>query len=228
MKPAHRLILIPICFLSAGVAPLAAQTAPASPELSGARIDGRTQIEILSRRLLETDSATATIEKWCADHCMAAPAKIVARRVLSSEKTPDAETRRRLRADNGEIIRYRHVQLVCGKHILSEADNWYVPSRLPAEANVMLETGDTPFGKAIRSLGPRRKTIASRNLWPPPPAKADVNAPTAEPIDPPRFLLEYRALILTPDQTPVSEVSERYTRELLDFTGCDASTSAAP
>jgi hypothetical protein len=228
MKHVHRLILIPLCVLSAGVGPLAAQTAPASPELLRARIDGRTQIETLSRRLLETDSATATIEKWCADHCMAAPAKIVARRVASPEKTPDAETRRRLRAESGEIIRYRHVQLVCGKHILSEADNWYVPSRLPAEANVMLETGDTPFGKAIRSLRPGRQTIASRNLWPPPPAKPGVNAPTAEPVDPPRYLLEYRALILTPDQTPVSEVNERYTRELLDFTGCDAPKNAAP
>ncbi len=227
MKQDQSLILIPICFLLAGVASLNAETAPTSSELSRVQNDSRTQIETLSRRLLEADSATATIEKWCADHCMAAPPKIVARRIASPEKTPDSETRRRLKAENGEIIRYRHVQLICGKHILSEADNWYVPARLPAEANVMLETGDTPFGKAIRSLHPKRQTIASKNLWSPPSAEPGVTAPTTGQIDPPRYLLEYRALILTPDQTPISEVSEHYTRELLDFEGCDSSVSVA-
>lgn len=219
MKRAQSLILTPLCCLFAGVAPLMAQTAAGPPGLSPARIDDRTQIEILNRRLLEADSATATIEKWCADHCLASPAKIVARRVASPEKTPDAETRRRLLAENNEIIRHRRVQLMCGEHVLSEADNWYVPARLPAETNVMLETGDTPFGKAIRSLHPRRQTIMAKLMWSPAPG---------EQSRPPPYLLEHRALILGQDQTPISEVDEHYTRELLDFGACDAPASAHP
>lgn len=144
---------------------------------------------------------------------MASPAKIIAKRVAGAEKTPDPETRWRLGAVHGETIRYRRVQLMCGKHILSEADNWYLPARLPAETNVMLETGDTPFGKAIRSLHPERQTIMAKVLWS--PAAAEQSAP-------PPFLLEHRALILGHDQTPLSEVVERYTRELLDFGKCDA------
>lgn len=212
MKPAQGLILIPICFFTAGVSPLMAQTAPKSPEPAHARINARAEIENLSRRLQESNSATTTIEKWCADHCMAFPAKIVARRVAGAEKTPDPETRRRLGAGNGDTIRYRRVQLMCGKHILSEADNWYLPARLPAETNVMLETGDTPFGKAIRSLHPKRQTIMAKVLWSPTPAQQS---------GPPPYVLEHRALILGQNLTPLSEVAERYTRELLDFGKCE-------
>ena len=32
-----------------------------------------------------------------------------------------------------EPVAYRHVRLRCGDHVLSEADNWYVPSRLTPE-----------------------------------------------------------------------------------------------
>ena len=228
MKPAQSLILIPICLFSACVSPLMAQTAPKSPEPAHARINAGVQIENLSRRLLEADSATATIEKWCADHCMAFPAKIVAKRLGGPEKTPDPETRQRLRAENGEIIRYRRVQLMCGQHILSEADNWYLPSRLPAEINVMLETGETPFGKAIRSLHPRRQTIMAKVLWSPAPTEPGLRTKPAEPSGPPPILLEHRALVLGQDQTPLSEVDERYTRELLDFGQCDAPDPPRP
>ena len=218
MKPAASLFLIPLGLMSAGAGPSIAETArPALPQ-SRSRIEASALIESLNRRLLESQSATATLEAWCADHCMARPAKIVARRIAGIERTPDPETRRRLGAVNGETVRYRHVQLMCGEHILSEADNWYVPARLPAEANIMLETGDTPFGKAIRSLRPTRLTISAEILWAPPTAVASAS----DEINPPRYLVEHRALVLTQDRTPVSEVDERYTREVLDFGECQA------
>ena len=224
MKPLPGLFLISLGFSLAGDPPLMAQPTSPSPAPAPAEERSWELIERLNSQLLGSDSATATLQQWCADHCMAAPAKIVARRITGIERAPDPETRRRLRAENGETIRYRHVQLVCGRHVLSEADNWYVPARLPAEANLMLETGDTPFGKAIRSLRPRRETISAKILWsPPPPAPGAVRA---NQIDPPPYLVEHRALIRTADQTPVSEVDERYTREILDFGTCETSAPA--
>lgn len=224
MKHLQNLFLISLGFLSTGDAAPMAHPVPRSSTPVPAEERSIELIERLNGQLLKADSATATLQQWCADHCLATPAKIVARRITGTERAPDPETRRRLKAENGESIRYRHVQLVCGKHILSEADNWYVPARLPAETNLMLETGDTPFGKAIRSLRPRRETISAKILWSPPPAAP--GAVHAAQIDPPPYLVEHRALILTADQTPVSEVDERYTREILDFGACETAGPA--
>lgn len=216
MKAAASLFLIPLGLISMSAAPLMAQSALPASKRSRLPVEAGALIDSLNRQLISAQSATATLEDWCAKHCMASPAKIVARRLSGIEKSPDPETRRRLEADHGETIRYRRVQLMCGEHILSEADNWYVPARLPAEANIMLETGDTPFGKAIRSLRPARQTISAEILWTPP----SQSAAAGPVVDPPRYLVEHRALILTPDRTPVSEVDERYTSEILDFGAC--------
>jgi hypothetical protein len=35
-----------------------------------------------------------------------------------------------LGVDPDEPVRFRRVPLKCGDHVLSEAENWYVPSRL--------------------------------------------------------------------------------------------------
>ena len=222
MKPAARLFLIHLSFCSASGATAIAQTPPLPQDPFLARVETLALIETFNGRLLAAASATATLEKWCADHRMASPAKIIARRMTASEQEPgqeaSPETRRRLKAENGETIRHRHVQLMCGAHILSEADNWYVPARLPAEANLMLEAGDTPFGKAIQSLHASRRTIEAKILWSPLPEGWEMAAPATDaPFTPPHYLIEHRALLLTPDQTPISEVDEHYTREILDF-----------
>ena len=218
MKAATGLFLIPLGLISLSVTPMMAESAPPASKRSRLPVETAALIDSLNRQLISAQSATATLEDWCANHCMARPAKIVARRLSGIERAPDPDTRRRLGADKGEVVRYRHVQLMCGEHILSEADNWYVPARLPAEANIMLETGDTPFGKAIRSMRPARQTISAEILWAPPAQSTAVDQ-----IEPPRYLVEHRALILTPDRTPVSEVDERYTREILDFGECKTS-----
>jgi len=52
-------------------------------------------------------------------------------------------------------VKYRRVQPSCGDHILSEADNWYVPRRLTPEMNRLLETTDVPFGRAgVETVSP--------------------------------------------------------------------------
>ena len=189
------------------------------------RVEALALIQTLNASLLASRSATATLEKWCADHKMSAEPKIVARRITGIEKEPSAETRRRLEVGETEPVKYRRVQLACGGHVLSEADNWYVPGRLSGDMNRALETTETPFGKAIAPLQPFRRTIEMRMRWsplpegwelsPPPPSASPGLASGALVV--PHDVFEHTAVVYARDQRPVSEVHETYTREILDF-----------
>ncbi len=110
--------------------------------------------------MLGSRSATLTLEKWCADHGMATEPKIVAQRVRGVEKPASPEQRQRLQVGPDEAVRYRRVRLSCGAHVLSEADNRYVPARLTPEINRLLDTTDTPFGRAVQPLKPARQTFS--------------------------------------------------------------------
>lgn len=187
------------------------------------RVELLALLQTLNANLLASRSATAALERWCADHDMSAEPKIVARRMTGVDKEPSAETRERLRVEPAEPVKYRRVQLACGDHVLSEADNWYVPGRLSAEMNHTLENTDTPFGKAVKALQPFRRTIEMKMRWSPLPegwetkgleARADGGAHGA--IEIPHEVFEHRA-ILYADQKPFSEVHETYTNEVLDF-----------
>ncbi len=187
------------------------------------RIEALALMQTLNASLLASRSATATLEKWCADHKMSPEPKIVARRVSAVEKPPSEETRRRLGVGAEEPVKYRRVQLACGEHVLSEADNWYVPGRLSDDINRALETTETPFGKAIAPLEPFRRTIEMKMRWSPLPDGWEVSATAALPekasgaLSIPHDLFEHTAVVYARDQRPVSEVHETYTREILDF-----------
>jgi chorismate-pyruvate lyase len=159
-------------------------------------------MQTLNTELLNSRSATATLETWCRDHRLASEPKIVARLVPGAAKATSAEQRARLQvADHGQV-KYRRVELRCGDRILSEADNWYVPGRLTPEMNRLLDTTNTPFGRAVASLEPYRKTISTRTLW-----NGQGAAPAA--------LFEHRAVLYTRDHQPFSEVVEVYQRHVL-------------
>ena len=105
--------------------------------------------------------------------------------------------------------------------VLSEADNWYVPGRLTPEMNRLLDSTDMPFGKVVQALHFRRHTLSARLLWLPLPEGWEMN--TAEPgsgapdLTVPPQVLEHRAVLLLPDGTPLSEVVETYTANVLAF-----------
>jgi hypothetical protein len=108
------------------------------PNSFAGRLEALALLETLNADLLAHDSATLTLERWCADHRLADPARIVAERVSGADKPASAEVRAALDAKPDEPLSYRRVRLKCGGHVLSEADNWYVPSRLTPEMNHML------------------------------------------------------------------------------------------
>jgi chorismate-pyruvate lyase len=186
------------------------------------RLEALALVQTLNAEILASRSATLTLEKWCGEHRLAggADAKIVARLVRGPEKPATAEQRQRLAVGPGEALKYRRVQLVCGDRVLSEADNWYVPSRLTPEMNRVLETTDTPFGRAVLDLKPFRQTFAANILWWP-LARGWETQPTSsaakgDAMTIPDAIFEHRAVLYT-DGQPFSEVHEVYQRQLLAF-----------
>lgn len=140
-------------------------------------------------------SATQVLTQWCADRRLADPAVIKAVRD-HAEVAAGADTRALLHAAPDEALRYRRVKLMCGTHVLSEAENWYRPLRLTTAMNQTLDTTDTSFGTAVKALNFHRDTLAMTH-----------------PRDP-RYVLQVRAVLIAADGAPFSLVVENYTREL--------------
>jgi hypothetical protein len=180
-------------------------------------------MQTLNAELLGSRSATQTLEKWCGDHRMADEPKIVAHLIRGADKAPSPEQRQRLQVAGAEDVKYRRVQLQCGMRVLSEADNWYVPGRLTAEMNRLLETTETPFGTAVRPLEPFRQTLAVTMLWSPLPERWDQETAAALPpsstgaLAIPDALFAHRAVLYTREHVPFSEVYEVYQRQILAF-----------
>jgi chorismate-pyruvate lyase len=189
------------------------------PATRVARIEALALLQTLNADLLSHDSATLTLERWCADHSLADPPRIVARRMRETVKHIPEDLRERLAVDAAEPIAHRHVQLMCGIHVLSEADNWYVPGRLTAEMNHRLENSDEPFGKVVQALGFQRRTLSKQLLWSPLPQGWEMSAANVDhaPLRVPHSVLRHQAILYTSTHVPFSAVAETYTNQLLDF-----------
>lgn len=106
-----------------------------------------------------------------------------------------AGQKERLQIQCDDEVVYRRVELLHGDAVLSHADNWYRPDRLPGEMHAALQDTQIPFGIIVRSLRPTRHTLGIQPLAPP-------------------FLVEHRAL-LSVDGHSLCEVHERYTEALI-------------
>ncbi|MDF7775040.1 hypothetical protein P1X14_07270 [Sphingomonas sp. AOB5] len=156
----------------------------------------RALIDELDQRLLASPTATGTLTRWCAEHGLADPARIHAELVTGAISPATAEQRTRLGVGPDEPLGYRRVKLMCGTHLMSEAENWYVPARLTPAMRDLLATSDTPFGTVIRPLNPSRRNLEAVQLWREGPL--------------PRDILRHRALVLGGDGQPLAEVVETY------------------
>jgi chorismate-pyruvate lyase len=185
------------------------------------RLEALALLQSLNADLLSHDSATLTLDRWCAVHRMASTPKIVAERVHNADKSPTAEQRQALGVSDTEPVRYRRVRLHCGDYVLSEADNWYVPARLTPEMNHALDTTDVPFGRVVQPLHFQRKTLSATLLWWPIPegweVEARVSTENSKSLQIPSEVLLHRAVLELPDGTPFSEVVETYQSAVLAF-----------
>jgi chorismate-pyruvate lyase len=221
---------------AAATRPARAQTAASAPgawpDDFTSRVEALALLQTLNADLLSHDSATLTLDRWCASHKLAVPARVVAQRVREAEKVPTAAQRQLLHVGEQERVGYRHVRLACGDRVLSEADNWYVPGRLTPEMNQTLDTSDAAFGRVVQPLHFQRHTLSATLLWSPLPdgwemtpgattasahtAAANSGSGSATLRVPPE-VLQHHALLTLPDGTPISEVIETYTSAVLAF-----------
>jgi chorismate-pyruvate lyase len=183
------------------------------------RTQALAELQTLNAQLLSHPSATLTLEQWCSAHHLAPDAKIVARRIHGEDKPLPDGARTLLGIGPDEPVRYRRVALSCGDVVLSDADNWYVPSRLTAAMNQQLDNSDVPFGKVVQALHFRRQTLSAELLWSPLPQGWDSGVslppPSGEPLTIPDHVLQHRAVLYTAENQPFSLVVESYTAHVL-------------
>jgi len=226
MKPV-RAVLTTIPALALGIsgasggADVRIDTAHGWPNTFLARVEALALLQTLNSNLLGHDSATQILGAWCREHKLAADPQIVVERVHDAPLPASEEQQRNLRVASAEEVRFRHVRLLCGSLVLSEADNWYVPGRLTAAMNQQLETTDAPFGAVVHELHFQRHTLAAQLLWQPLAPGWEMSLRSAETqagsLPVPDRVLEHRAVLSLPDGTPISEVIETYTGNVLAF-----------
>jgi chorismate-pyruvate lyase len=161
----------------------------------------RAQYDAFEAELNAGPTATSSLQRWCEKHGVSGT--VTAEVDRGAERNPSAATYLRLQVKPDEQVAYRRVKLGCGGHVLSEAENWYVPARLTPAMNEALDKGDTPFGAVIAPLVPKREVISSERLW------ADGAAP--------EDILRNRGLVLDHEGRPLAEVSETYKRTALEI-----------
>jgi hypothetical protein len=155
-----------------------------------------TRVTRLEAELNASPSATQLLTQKCAALRLASPPVILAVRDKSVEREAGRDIRKLLDVTADARLGYRRVKLTCGNHVLSEADNWYVPERLTPEMNRTLDTTEIPFGTVVRPLGFHRKTLKMEAL------RERAHA------------LRVTALLATGAGAPFSVVVENYSREL--------------
>jgi hypothetical protein len=162
---------------------------PAVPAFAG------DAVQRLEAELTAAPSATQLLTQKCATLKLASPPLI--RAVRENIDVPaSAQVRAALDVGPDTVLRYRRVNLTCGTHVLSQADNWYVPSRLSDDMNRTLDTTETSFGTVVKPLNFHRKTLKM------------------EPLGDPAHSLRVTAVLLTPAEVPFSLVVENYAREM--------------
>ncbi|MEI7035575.1 hypothetical protein [Fulvimonas yonginensis] len=209
-----------LALVLAAMAGPAAAAAPAWPDTPLARVEALALLQTLNADLLSHPSATLTLERWCQAHGLADPPIVHARRDRGAARALPDDLRQALGTAPDTPVRYRRVRLACGDHVLSEADNWYLPGRLTDAMNRELDTRDTPFGKVVAALRFSRRTLSARLLWSPLPAGWEIRGlpPAAPgPLPLPHALLQHRALLLDGQGRPFSVVVETYTDQVLAF-----------
>src|SRR3984885_9765933 len=214
------LMIALVCAVSVDAAPPGATTVAWHDSFT-TRLEALALLQSLNADLLSHDSATLTLDRWCAAHHLADPATVTAERVHDVDKQASPAQRELLHVSISEPIGYRRVKLHCGTHVLSEADNWYVPSRLTAAMNQALDHSDIPFGRAVQALHFQRHTLSEKLLWAPLPVGWEMLLlPANEHSDTlhiPHFVLQHTAVLSLPDGTPISTLTETYTSEVLAF-----------
>lgn len=108
--------LLAFAVLAAAPAQASAVASQPWPDTPLARVAALAVLETLNATLLSHDSATLTLDDWCAQHHLAeAGTRVIAERVKGQDKPPTAEDLKRLGVEGADQVRYRRVRLRCGE-----------------------------------------------------------------------------------------------------------------
>jgi len=112
----------------------------------------------LAAHLDAAPSVTAGLLSWCEARGIGdGPV-----RVLACARAEPPEDLARLLGASGEPALFRRVVLGRGRIALAEAENLFLPSRLPAPMRQALAVTDIPFGAVLAPLRPSRRTLWRR------------------------------------------------------------------
>lgn len=152
-------------------------------------------------------SATAALQQWCDQRAIAPGETIAVQFVTGADEAPPADIRTILGLSPDAPLGYRHVRLVCGPHVLSDAHNWFVPSRLTADMNRQLAETQVPFGRIAASLNFARLPLDA--------------ARRGDPGCPENAISTHRARLILPDGQPLAFVVECYSEANLGQSASD-------
>ena len=161
----------------------------------------RPSLPAFEAELAANESATMVLQDWCRDHRLAEPAAIHAEQIIG-ENVPQSDARRLLQVGDREPLHYRHVQLLCGKVVMSVAQNWFVPARLRPDMNRILDESDAPFGPVVKPLGFTRERLGVHH--------------GDDPACPADTALSHHALLRLRNGMPFALVVECYPAELFE------------
>lgn len=161
----------------------------------------------LAAQLAVNDSASVILKAECAQMAPGQTLRSVPLNTASPPHLPGIS--QRLKVGHLKALKRRHVSIRCGVIELSNAWNWYVPSRLTPEMNVLLDKTETPFGLVTRSLNFSRESETGFPV-------------TLEP----GIILQHRALLYRGrDHTPFAYVIENYTEKNLPLSATETTIS---
>jgi len=205
-KPLRRRTLRLAILAAAGGAVLhghpTANATPLPAALSATVRSTHPDIVRLQHDLASRPSATAVLQARCDALGLPGSPRMTATLLPDAEPVPDT-VRSALNVNPQERIGTRHVVLACGGTTLSEAYNWYVPSRLTETMNHLLDTTHTPFGRAVEALHFSRETLSSTIIEPQDESEAA------------RVLENHGLLRRSGDGLPIAYVVETYRRAAL-------------
>ncbi|QRM32991.1 hypothetical protein [Microvirga sp. VF16] len=181
-----------------------------------ARSEIEALIQDLNARLIAGATATETLLAWCDEHGLSqGPISVACRQRHVLAAVPD-DVKAALAPLASETVQFRQVQILRGPLPLATAENWFVPQRLAAGMEDVLQTTDLPFGTVIARLRPSRRTLAVQIR----PLTAD---PSEDPSrlsasghhSQPEVILEHTTVILSETGTALALVTERFFSDLI-------------
>jgi hypothetical protein len=192
----------------------------AVPDAFVERVEALALLQTLNADLLSHDSATQTLERWCGDHRLASPPRSSRSGCRASSRRPHPQQRAELQVGPTEQVRYRRVRLRCGALVL-------VGSRQLVCAVAIDGADERPAGVHQHAVW---QSCAAAAFSAPHLVRYAAMAAAAQgwemqraasgdatPFQVPDKVLEHRAVLVSPDGMPISEVVETYTGNVLAF-----------